>query len=215
MYNACPAEVEELLSLSVLVQSSSMSQDLPSYNPTEQTWVVCSNDYTAMKTNLPFQIGGLQSPGLALGVGWYRWWLFLYTFLITTFGNTVCNVCCAVPAIKKTLKMSDLSPRRSNGFKIKREDSSSTWYKWQLLPSPPPPCSSFDQMFPCKHLNFSVCVCLFVLGVTEVVQVVNILCIMDLEPRSLGGFALLRVGITWALGVLNWTKINWHINSGE
>lgn len=37
MYNACPAEVEELLSLSVLVQSSSMSQDLPSYNPTEQT----------------------------------------------------------------------------------------------------------------------------------------------------------------------------------
>lgn len=49
---------------------------------------------------------------------------------------------------------------------------------------------------------------MFVLGVTEVVQVVNILCIMDLEPRSLGGFALLRVGITWALGVLNWTKIN-------
>lgn len=129
---------------------------------------------------------------------------------------TLCAMC-AVQCLpfKKTLKMSDLSPRRSNGFKIKREDSSSTWYKWQLLPSPPPPCSSFDQVFPCKHLNFSVCVCLFVLGVTEVVQVVNILCIMDLEPRSLGGFALLRVGITWALGVLNWTKINWHINSGE
>lgn len=47
---------------------------------------------------------------------------------------TLCAMC-AVQCLpfKKTLKMSDLSPRRSNGFKIKREDSSSTWYKWQLL----------------------------------------------------------------------------------
>ena len=50
--------------------------------------------YLAVKTNLPFQIGGLWSAGLELGIG-YRW-LFLYSFLMAAYGNSVSRVCYAV-----------------------------------------------------------------------------------------------------------------------
>lgn len=50
--------------------------------------------YLAVKTNLPFQIGGLWSAGLALGIGYG--WLFLYSFLMAAYGNSVSSVCCAV-----------------------------------------------------------------------------------------------------------------------
>lgn len=49
-------------------------------------------------------------------------------------------------------------PRRSNGFKMRREESNSGhWYKWRLLRY----CASFAQTVPRERLKSWMCVCCF------------------------------------------------------